>query len=109
MYQGAGAVYELSSRTETQQVTSEQTVEHLRIRGGSNNSKKYDRNVKDVRAPWVINWSLAVGHIVTVNVEGERNWAGTVMELFYWQNLLDLALPIKWTRNQSPVYCAFCL
>jgi hypothetical protein len=57
----------------------------------------------------VVDESLAVGHIVTVNVWGGRTWAGTEMELFYQQTPLDLALPIKRTSHQSPVCCTFCL
>ena len=110
VYQGGGAAYELSSGSvESRQVTSERTVERVRIRWGSNNSKKYDGKVEDVPAQWVVDGSLTVGRIVTVNVGGEKTWAGTVMELLYRQNPLDLALPIKRTRHQSPVCCTFCL
>ena len=105
--QGEGPVYKLVADKEqkahrgggalpnkSMQVASEQTVEHVRIKWGSNDFKTYDRKVEeveDVPAQWVVDGSLTVGRIVTVNVGGERTWAGTVMELMYRQNPLDLA------------------
>ena len=100
-HRGGGAAYELPSGST--QVASERTVERVRIKWGSNNSKKYDGKVEDVPAQWVVDGSLTVGRTVTVNVGVERTWAGTVMELMYRQNPLDLALPIRRTRQLSPV------
>ena len=109
--QGGGAVCVQSSLTttaESGEVTGERAVERVRIRWGSNNSKKYDGKVEDVPAQWVTDGSVAVGGTVRVNVEEGRTWAGTVIELFYQQNPLDLALPIKRTRHKSPASCTCC-
>ena len=95
--QGGGAVHV----AEPTAAKGERVVERLRIRWGCNNSKKIRR---EVPAQWVIDGpSLAEGGPVTVNVRGGKNWAGTVTEIFYQQNPLDLALPIKRSRHQSPV------
>lgn len=99
---GGGAVCVQSA---TGEVTAERAVARVRIRWGSNNSKKYDGKVEDVPAHWVTDGSLAVGGIATVNVGGGRSWAGRVIEVFYQENPLDLALPVKRTSHQSPVIC----
>ncbi|CAI7993807.1 hypothetical protein GBAR_LOCUS1327, partial [Geodia barretti] len=49
--------------------------------------QKYDGKVEDVPAQWVIDGSLAEGGPVTVNMGGEKTWAGTVTEMLYQQIL----------------------
>lgn len=73
----------------------ERAVERVRIQWGCNDSKKYDGKVEDVPSPWVTEGTLTVGGTVTIDVGGEKQWSGTVLEIFYEKNPLDLALPVK--------------
>lgn len=79
-------------------------VERVRVKWGSNDSKKYDGKVEDVPVEWVMDPEmLVVGNTVAVNVGGGRTWSGVVVKLFHQQNALDLALPVKRKRCPSPV------
>jgi hypothetical protein len=103
----SGAVCEDDDSSPTIAIAAERreqrAAERVRVRWGSNNSKKYDGKIEDVPAQWVTGGSVAVGEVVTVSIKGGKSWNGTVIEVFYQKNPLDLALPIKRTRNHSPV------